>query len=80
MPKSVRLEPQLEETLKRAARTLDMTHSEFIRDAVVRRCEQVIGVTLYDRLAGTLGTVRGGGGRARKTGAAFRRVLAHNKK
>lgn len=75
MPKSVRLEPILEESLDRAARAVEMSHSEFIRDAVLRRCEQVLGVSLYDRLAGSLGTVHAGGGRARKTGAAFRRIL-----
>jgi DNA-binding transcriptional LysR family regulator len=80
MPKSVRLEPALAASLDRAARAVGVTHSEFIRDAVVRRCEEVLGVTLFDRLAGTLGTVRAGGGRARKTGAAFRRALAKKKR
>ncbi len=72
MPKSIRLDPQLEENLDRASRSVEMTHSEFIRDAVAKRCEEVLGVSLYDRLAGSLGTIKSAGGRAKQSGQAFK--------
>lgn len=80
MPKSIRLDPQLEDALDRATQMLDMTHSEFIREAVVKRCEEVLGQTLYDKLAQSVGVVRSSGGRARRTGAAFKQILGSRRK
>ena len=78
--KSVRLSPGLETELERAARALSVSESEFIRDALARRCAEVLGGSLAERLAPVLGIVDSEGGRAERTGGAFRRVLARRRR
>jgi Ribbon-helix-helix protein, copG family len=78
--KSVRLDPKLQADLAHAARALAMSQSEFIRDAVMRRCDEVLGDSLAKRLAPVIGIVKSSGGRARHSGAAFRKILAERKK
>lgn len=80
MPKSIRFDAKLEENVDKAAQSLDMTHSEFIRDAVAKRCDEVLGTTLHQRLAGSIGVIDSGGGRAEKSGQAFRRALRAKKR
>jgi hypothetical protein len=77
--KSVRLDPQLEARLERAARAVAVSESEFIRDALARRCAEVLGGSLAERLAPVLGIVNSAGGRAGRTGAAFRQLLARRR-
>jgi hypothetical protein len=74
--RSVRLDPELEEKLQRAARALATTQSEFIRDALTRRCAEVLGGSLAERLVSVIGVVSSAGGRAGQSGAAFRALLA----
>ncbi len=76
MSKSVRFDSQLESHLERAARVLGISQSELIREAVARRCEEVLGTSLAERLAPVIGRIQTTGGRARHTGKAFRRILA----
>jgi hypothetical protein len=78
--KSVRLDANLEATLASAARALAMSQSEFIRDALTRRCEEVLGDSLAKRLAPVIGIVKSSGGRARHSGAAFRKILMRKRK
>jgi len=78
--KSVRLDSALEAKLERAARAAAMTQSEFIRDALARRCDEVLTGSLADRLAPVVGIVHSAGGRAARTGAAFRALLARRRK
>jgi hypothetical protein len=73
--RSVRLEDKLEVQLERAARALAMSPSQFIRDALSRRCEEVLGTSLAERLAPVIGIVRSSGGRAERTGKAFGRIV-----
>ncbi len=77
--KSVRLDPGLEAKLERAARAVAVSESEFIRDALARRCAEVLGGSLAERLAPVLGIVNSAGGRAARTGAAFRQLLARRR-
>lgn len=77
--KSVRLGPGLEAQLERAARATAMSQSEFIRDALARRCEEVLGGSLAERLAPVVGIVHSAGGRAARSGAAFREVLSRRR-
>jgi predicted DNA-binding protein len=77
---SVRLDSKLEEKLACAARALAVSQSEFIRDAVARRCEEVLSGSLAPRLAGVVGVVKSSGGRAARSGAAFRDALARRRK
>jgi predicted DNA-binding protein len=77
--KSVRLSDELEEKLARAARAMSMSHSEFIRDALARRCDEVLGASLSKRLAHVIGTINSSGGRAVRAGAAFADALAKDR-
>lgn len=72
---SVRLDSQLEARLERAARAAAMSQSEFIRDALSRRCDEILSGSLAEQLAPVIGIVASSGGRADRTGAAFREVL-----
>ncbi len=75
MPKSVRLTPALEARLERAARAEGVHVSESIRRALARHCDEVLGGVLSSKLSDVVGAVRSPGGRARRTGEAFKRVL-----
>ncbi len=75
MAKSFRLDPALKARLERASRAEGTSPSESIRRAVSLCCDQVLGATLAVRLADVIGIGRGGGGRACRSGEAFRRVL-----
>ena len=77
--KSVRLDKGLESKLAVAARAAAMSQSEFIRDAVTRRCDEVLADSLAQRLAPVVGVVHSSGGRAANTGAAFRKALARRR-
>ncbi len=78
--KSVRLDANLEAKLERAARATATSQSEFIRDALARRCDEVLAGSLADRLAPVVGIVRSSGGRASRTGAALREILVRKRK
>lgn len=78
--KSVRLEANLQARLERAARALATSQSEFIRDALKRRCDEVLGESLAERLAPVVGVVRSAGGRASHSGKAFRKTLARSRR
>ncbi len=73
--KSVRFDSRLDTTLKRAAQTLGVSQSTFIREAVARRCEEVLGESLGERLAPVIGCIQTSGGRARHSGKAFQRIV-----
>jgi len=75
----VRLDDEFEEMLRKASQALAMTQSEFIRDALQRRCREVLNETLADRLKPYIGTIESTGGRAEGSGKAFRRLLARRK-
>ena len=78
--KSVRLDVDLEAKLARAARALATSQSEFIRDALTRRCDEVLGGSLAERLISVIGIVNSAGGRAARSGAAFREALARRRR
>lgn len=78
--KSVRLDDNLEAKLERAARALAMSQSEFLRDALARRCDEVLGDSLEQRLARVVGIVNSSGGRAAYSGAAFRAAIARRRR
>lgn len=78
--KSVRLDAELTKKLERAARALATTQSEFIREALTRRCEEVLGGSLAERLTPVLGIVKSGGGRASQSSAALRESLARRRR
>jgi hypothetical protein len=78
--KSVRLDDSLEVKLERAARALGVSQSAFLRDALVRRCAEVLGDSLAERLSPVVGVVQSSGGRASRSGKAFREALVRRRK
>ncbi|MGI8949690.1 MAG: DUF1778 domain-containing protein [Ornithinimicrobium sp.] len=74
--KSVRLDPELERRLQRAAEVRGESLSEFIRRAAAARADATLeGVETTD-FDDVIGVVHGGGGQARRTGEAFAEVVA----
>ena len=77
--RSLRLEPELDERVRRAASAEGSTVSEFLRQAAAERADRTLAQRNSDRLADVIGVVHGGGGRARDTGAAFGELLAERR-
>ena len=75
MAKSFRLDPDLERRLEQAAAREGVPASALIRDAVRRRCDEVLGGTLLDELGDIVGAVDGGGAQSSRTGEAFAALL-----
>jgi hypothetical protein len=77
--KSLRLDPELTERLERAAAATGETLSQFIRTAAAARADAVLNADGGDDWSDILGAVHGGGGRARRSGAAFGDLIAESK-
>lgn len=74
--RSLRLEPDLDDRVRRAAAAEGASVSEFLRRAAAERADRTLSVRNSDRLGDIIGAVRAGGaGRARDTGAAFGELL-----
>lgn len=74
MPTSVRLTQDLEARLRGIAGSEGVPLSEVVRRAVRRYVDEA-GRSLRVRVADAIGAVESGGGRARRTGEAFKRVV-----
>jgi hypothetical protein len=74
--KSVRLDPALKARLSAAAAREQMTESEFIREAIARRADEVLGApSLYDQMREVIGSVHGGGGTAERADEVMEQLL-----
>lgn len=71
--RSVRLNPELDQLVRRAAAQEGASVSEFMRRAAADRARRTLGAR--DQLDDVLGAVRTKGGVARRTGAVFDEVL-----
>jgi hypothetical protein len=78
--KSLRLAPDLEERLERAAAATGESLSEFIRRAAAARADAVLTGDGAGDWSDVIGVIHGGGGRARRTGEAFADLLADSKR
>jgi hypothetical protein len=79
--RSVRLEPSLDDRVRRAAEAEGTTVSEFLRTAAAERADRTLSRRNTDRLSDVIGAVHGGGaGRSRDTGVAFGELLAERRK
>lgn len=76
--RSVRLDHELDARLEETARVTGEPVSKIIREAVRRRCDEVLGGRLDRRLADVVGMVSVGGS-SRKTGRKFTDLLALKK-
>lgn len=74
--KTLRLDPALEKRLQRAATVVGESLSEFIRRAAAQRADAVLNAGGLEDFADVVGAIRGGGGRARRTGTALADILA----
>jgi predicted transcriptional regulator len=74
--RSLRLDPELDEKVQRAAAVKGESVSEFIRQAAAERADQTLRTRPSELFADVAGVVHGGGGRARKSGKAFIDTLA----
>jgi predicted transcriptional regulator len=73
--KSVRLDDALERRLRQVVSLLGRPASSVIRDAIAAYCERALGSRLDQRLSDVIGVVESEGGRAERTGDAFRSLL-----
>ncbi len=73
--KSFRLDPDLERRIEQAAAREGIPASALIRDAVRRRCDEVLGGTLLHELGDIVGAADNGGDHSRRTGQAFSELL-----
>ncbi|HEY6399061.1 MAG TPA: ribbon-helix-helix protein, CopG family [Solirubrobacteraceae bacterium] len=71
--RSVRLDPDLDEVVRRAAAQEGVSVSEFLRRAAADRARRRLSAR--DQLDDVLGAVQTKGGVARRTGAAFSEAL-----
>ena len=69
--RSLRLDPDLDRRVRTAAALKGESVSEFIRKAAASRADETLTERGRERFADVAGAVGGGGGRARRTGAAF---------
>lgn len=74
MPTSIRLDPELEAKLRAIANSEGVPLSEVLRRAAHHYLDET-GGSLRVRLADAIGTVRSRGGRARRTGESFKRLV-----
>jgi Protein of unknown function (DUF1778) len=74
--RSLRLDPDLDEKVRRAAAAKGETVSEFLRQAAAERAEKTLAGRSSEQFADVAGVVHGGGGRARRTGQAFTESVA----
>ena len=78
--RSLRLDPDLDKKVRRAAAAKGESVSEFLRRAATARAEETLADHPSERFVDVAGVVHGGGGRARRTGAAFTESLAEDRK
>jgi hypothetical protein len=78
--KSFRLDPDLERRLYEAAVREGVPESELIREAIRRRCDEILGGTLLDELGDIVGSVSIGTIGSTRTGEAFAQVLRSRSK
>jgi hypothetical protein len=78
--RSLRLDPELDEKVQRAAAVEEESVSEFIRHAAEERADRVLNDRPRNRFGDVAGAVRGGGGRARQSSEAFTRELVRAKR
>jgi len=76
--KTLRLDPDLESRLQRAAAIRGESLSEFIRRGAADRADATLAADEALAFVDVVGVVRAGGGRARRTGSAFAEDLTRS--
>ncbi|MGH9006292.1 MAG: DUF1778 domain-containing protein [Acidimicrobiales bacterium] len=78
--RSLRLDPELDEKVRRAAAAKGESVSEFLRRAAAERADETLNVGTREQFDDVAGVVHGGGGRARQSGRAFTDALVRDRK
>lgn len=78
--RSLRLDAELEKRIEEAAAARGESVSEFLRRAAAERVDLTFRHDPVVEWGDVLGVVHSGGGRARRTGAAFREALTEPKR
>ena len=78
--RSLRLAPELDEKVRRAAAVNEESVSEFIRHAAEERADRVLNELPHQIFSDVAGAIHGGGGRARTSGTAFTEALLKKKR
>jgi hypothetical protein len=78
--RSLRLDPELDEKIQRAAAIRGESVSEFLRRAAAERASETLATRPGERFADVAGVIHGGGGRARRTGEAFKEALVEGER
>ena len=73
--RSLRIDPELESRLQRAAAARGESPSEFIRRAAAERADATLSAEPSADFSDVLVVIHGAGGRAHRTGAAFAELL-----
>jgi len=76
--RSLRLDPELDQRVRKAAALRGESVSEFLRQAATKHAEETLSEAGRERFADVAGIVHGGGGRARRSGEAFADDLARS--
>lgn len=76
MPRSFRIDEHLERRLQEVAERRAVPVSAVVREAIARHCDDVLGHNPAAALADVIGAVESEGGRARRTGRAYKEALA----
>ena len=76
IPKSFRIDPHLERRLQEVAQREAVPVSAVVREAIARHCDAVLGKDARAALADVIGSVDSTGGRARRSGRAYKDALA----
>lgn len=74
--RSIRLDPELDRKVRKAAAVRGESVSAFIRNAAAKEAEETLAERGRERFRDVAGAIRGGGGRARQTGELFADVVA----
>lgn len=77
--RSLRLDPELDEKLVRAAAIRGQSVSQFVREAAEERANETLAAQSGSSFADVAGVVHGGGGRARRSGEAFAAGLGRDR-
>ena len=77
--RSLRIDEELDEKIRRAASLNDESISDFLRTAAEERADRVLSTQGREAFADVAGAVRSHGGQADRTGHAFTEVLRSKK-
>src|SRR5438046_10233287 len=76
VPSSFRIDPHLAWRLREVAARQAVPVSAVVREAITRYCDAVLAADARARLADVIGVLQSEGGRAPRTGRAFKDALA----